>query len=63
MEDLDTVPEQQRIPQSRPEPEWVSLVWRPAGSQSLADRWLRAGEVKREKPQPPPLPKRTKPAK
>jgi hypothetical protein len=27
-----------------PAPEWHALSWRPAGSASLAERWLRAGD-------------------
>ena len=27
--------------------EWSSLAWRPAGSSSLAEKWLRAGEPAR----------------
>ena len=26
--------------------EWHALSWRPAGSMSLGDRWLRAGETR-----------------
>lgn len=43
-------------------PEWLPRVWRPAGSMSLAERWLRNGEPARPathtKPVPPPVPSR-----
>ena len=43
-------------------PEWLPRVWRPAGSMSLAERWLRSGEparpAPRQKPVPPPAPPR-----
>lgn len=39
--------------------EAFSLAWRPAGSMSLSERWLRAGEAetpKRTPPRPPAPP-------
>jgi hypothetical protein len=45
-----------RVLQQAPAPEWHAASWRPAGSMSLSERWLRAGEVRSD--QVPPKLKR-----
>lgn len=40
-----------------PAPEWHALSWRPAGSMSLGERWLRAGQARPES-LPPKLKRR-----
>ena len=45
-----------RVVADTPPPEWHSLSWRPAGSMSLADRWLKAGATRPV--QPPNLKRR-----
>jgi hypothetical protein len=47
-----------RIDSPTPAAEWHALSWRPAGSASLADRWLRAGERTRRADEVPPKLKR-----
>ncbi len=63
MPDLDSFeiappPKQEpRAVADTPAPEWHSLAWRPSGSMSLAERWLKAGET-RAAAQPPSLKRR-----
>lgn len=58
MEDLSPLcTEKQPLP--KPAPEAFTHAWRPAGSMSLSERWLRAGEgdePRRSPPRPPALP-------
>jgi hypothetical protein len=41
-----SVKREERVVARTPPPEWHALSWRPAGSLSLAERWIRAGEAK-----------------
>lgn len=43
-----------RKPAPQPVEAWFDLAWRPAGSRSLGERWLRAGEPA---PRPPARPR------
>jgi hypothetical protein len=37
-----------RVGGSTPPAEWHALSWRPAGSMSLGERWLKAGTARGE---------------
>lgn len=60
MEEVSQEQEQQVVP--KPMREAFVSAWRPAGSMSLSERWLRAGEteeapaLRRSPPRPPALP-------